>query len=334
MKNYVIIPTYKEAENLKELLPLLKSFNVIIVDDDSNDGTAKICREFKNVKLIVRKNQRGLASAVLTGIKSIKEKDSNVAVADADFEHDYSRIKDIFKLLQKNDFVECVKQGKRLFHRGIISLTAKHVLYTLVPESTWLKDPMSGFFGFKTGSVNLENLHPIGYKIMLEIFMNLKKNAKKTHLIYSYGYRKRGKSKLKYKVIIEFLQQVLRLNNYRILLFAAIGIFGIFFNELLLYLFYLKFPLLISLIYAISLSTVANFLMNHYITFKKRSGFVGSLIKFGFVTFIAGIINLVIAYYLAVIVLYLIANFIGIVVSFIFKYVLSENFIWKIKSRL
>jgi dolichol-phosphate mannosyltransferase len=333
MKNYVIIPTYKEAENLKELLPLLTRYNVIIVDDNSLDGTEKICRKYGNVKLIVRKDKRGLASAVMDGVKSIKAKDANVVVADADFEHDYGRIKDVFNLLDKNDFVECIKKGKRLWNRGVISTAAKRFLYALVPESMWLKDPMSGFFGFRTKSVNLDKIKPVGYKIMLEVFMNLKKGSAKTHLEYDYGYRKHGKSKLKFKVITEFIGQVLRLNNYRVLVFLAIGVFGIFLNEFLLYAFYLRFPLFFSLVYAIVISTLANFLMNHYITFRNRSNFIPSIIKFSVVTFFAGLINLGVAFYLSYVIMYLIANFIGIVLSFIFKYLLSENFIWSMPKK-
>ncbi|MCL5420804.1 MAG: glycosyltransferase, partial [Candidatus Parvarchaeota archaeon] len=96
MKNYVVIPTYKEAENLRELLPLLKDFNVIIVDDNSNDGTAQICGGFKNVKLIVRKNERGLASAVLSGVKTITDKQAKVVVMDADFQHDPKKLPEFF----------------------------------------------------------------------------------------------------------------------------------------------------------------------------------------------------------------------------------------------
>jgi dolichol-phosphate mannosyltransferase len=332
MKNYVIIPTYKEAENLRELLPLLTRYKVIIVDDNSRDGTREICKRYKNVKLIVRKNKRGLASAVMDGVLSIRDKNARVVVADADFEHDYSRINDVFNLLNKNDFVECVKVGKRLWDRSIISATARRLLYMLVPESTWLRDPMSGFFGFRTKSVNLVKVKPQGYKIMLEIFMNLKKGSKKTHMEYSYGYRKHGKSKLKFKVIMEFILQVLRLNNYRIFVFLAIGVAGIFLNELLLYLFYLRFPLLPSLVYAIVISTLVNFLMNHYITFRGRSRFVPTILKFSLVTFFAGVINLGIAFYLSFVILYLIANLIGIIISFLFKYIMSENFIWVKKN--
>jgi len=331
-KDYVIIPTYKEADNLKELLPLLKGYNVIIVDDNSNDGTIEICRGFKNVKLIVRENKRGLSSAVFDGIKSIKEDNANIVVADADFEHDYNSIDKIFKLLKNYDFVECVKIGRRSLKRGLISNMGKLALYTLVPETKWLKDPMSGFFGFRKQSVYLDKVKPIGYKIMLEIFMNLKKGSKKTHLYYRYGYRKYGKSKLSIKVIMEFLEQIMRLNNYRVLIFLSVGVFGIFLNEYLLYLFYSITTILYALIYAITISTVVNFLLNHFITFKSRSEIVGSFIKFVLVTTAGGIINLITAYYLSFIIMYLIANFVGILVAFIFKYSLAESYIWSIKN--
>ncbi|MEM3191931.1 MAG: glycosyltransferase [Candidatus Micrarchaeaceae archaeon] len=332
MGNYVIIPTYKESENLVELLPLLRKYNVIVVDDDSQDGTDRVCRRFKNVKLITRKNERGLASAVVVGIKSIREKDAAIVVADADFEHDYNRIKDVFDLLRENDFVECVKRGKRFWDRSIISESAKRLLYTLVPETKWLKDPMSGFFGFRLRSVDMEKVRPVGYKIMLEIYMNLKPKSKKTHIVYDYGYRRHGRSKLSCVVMLQFLEQVARLNRYRALIFTVIGAFGIFINEFLLYEFHIFMPLLNSLVYAIILSTLINFLMNHYITFSKRGKFAPSLVKFSAVTFVAGVINLIVAYYLAFIIMYLISNFIGIILSFIFKYALSENFVWNIKD--
>ena len=328
-KRYIIIPTYKEAENLRELLPILRKYNVIIVDDNSQDGTEEICRKFRNVKLIIREKKLGLASAVLTGIRSIREKDASVVVTDADFEHDYNSIGRMFDLLSRYDFVEGVKKGKRLPSRGLISRLGTVFVKTLVPESKWLKDPMSGFFGFRLKSVNVERIKPIGYKIMLEVFMNLKKGSKKTHFPYPYGYRKHGKSKLSLLVMLQFVWQVLRLNNYRLALFLSIGIFGIFFNEFLLYEFYFFMPLIYALVYAIVISTLVNFLMNHYITFKARSPFSSSLAKFIGVTAASGVINLVVAYSLSLFMLYLLANFVGILIAFLFKYVFSEGYVWR-----
>lgn len=333
MKKYVVIPVYKEAENLKDLLPLLRDFNVIIVDDDSKDGTEKICSNFKNVKLIVRKNQKGLASAVVSGISSIKEKNAEIVVADADFEHDYSRIKDVFKLLEKNDFVECVKSGKRLWNRGIISTGAKNLLYLLVPEAKWLQDPMSGFFGFRLASVDFKKVKPIGYKIMLEIFINLKKESKKKHLVYNYGYRKHGKSKLKINIIMEFLQQVLRLNKYRVLKFAFVGFIGLLVNEFIAFLFHPYIPIYIDFLISAEFGVISNFLLNHFFTFRRRTKAITAFPRYNFVALIGISIDVVIATLLSFRIEYLIANFIGIIVAFAFNYVLSEKFAWVVHEK-
>ena len=333
MKKYVVIPTYKEAENLKDLLPLLRNFSVIVVDDNSKDGTEKICRQFKNVKLIVRKNERGLASAVVFGVKSIKEKNAEIVVADADFEHDYSRIKDVFKLLDKNDFVECVKSGKRLWNRGIISSGAKNLLYSLVPKTRWLQDPMSGFFGFRLDSVDFKNVKPIGYKIMVEVFVNLKKGSRKEHLVYSYGYRKHGKSKLKINIIIEFLQQVLRLNDYRVLKFAFVGFIGLLVNELIAFLFHPYMPIYIDFLISAEFGVISNFLLNHIFTFKRRTKAITAFPKYNFVALVGIAIDVTIATLLSLRIEYLIANLIGIIAAFAFNYILSEKFAWAVHEQ-
>ena len=329
---YVVIPTFKEAGNLRVLLPLLRNYKVVIVDDNSDDGTVDICKGFRNVKLIVREDKRGLATAVADGVRSIKDKNAKVVVTDADFEHDYSKIPDFFKLLYKYDFVEGVKVGSRITGRGLVSESAKYLLRMMVPQTNWLEDPMSGFFAFRLNKVNLDGIKPIGYKIMLEIFMNLKRGSRKTHLKYRYGRRREGKSKLGLKVMLEFLVQIARLNQMRFLVFIVIGVAGIFINEGLLYLFYRITDLFLALVLAIVISTVINFLLNHYITFKARANVFNALIKFSVVTAAGGLINLFIAFYLSYIVMYLIANFIGICIAFVFKYFFSENFIWKTEN--
>ncbi|MGC8516735.1 MAG: glycosyltransferase [Candidatus Acidifodinimicrobium sp.] len=329
---YVVIPTFKEADNLKILLPLLRRYKVVIVDDNSNDGTVQVCRRFKNVRLIVRAGKMGLATAVMDGINSIKDRDAKIVVTDADFEHDYSRIPDFFRMLDDYDFVEGVKVGDRIFGRGFISNSGRYILRMMVPETAWLRDPMSGFFGFRLDKVDLSSVKPIGYKIMLDIFMNLKKGSRKAHLEYRYGRRERGRSKLSLKVMLEFLIQVARLNKMRFLIFLTIGVAGIFINEGLLYIFYQFMSLFLALVLAIVISTVINFLLNHYITFKARANMLYALIKFSIITAAGGLINLFIAFYLSYVIMYLVANFIGICAAFIFKYFFSENFIWKTES--
>ncbi len=332
MEEYVIIPTYKEEKNLRVLLPLLKRYRVIIVDDGSEDGTEKLCKSYKNVRLIERGGKKGLSSAVMDGVSSIRDGDAKIVVADADFEHDYSKIPAVMKKLSTYGFVECVKVGKRPLTRRLISDTARLITRTAIPETGILEDPMSGFFGFRKSAVNLKAVRPLGYKIMLELFMNLKHGTKTAHVRYKYGKRLYGSSKLGPAVMADFILQTLRLNNYRVAYFLAIGAAGVVINEGLLAAFYRLTSLEIALIIAIGLSTLINFILNHFITFKRRSGFARSLGKFSIVSLFTLAINYFVAYYLSMLMFYLTANFIGIMAALVAKYSLSETYVWKTRS--
>ncbi len=331
MKNYVIIPTYKEADNLKELLPLLTKYNVVIVDDDSADGTDNLCRKYKNVKLIVRKDKRGLSSAVADGILAVKEKSAKIVVMDADFQHDPSKLAEFFSKLDKSDFV----YGNRINlmsspYRKVMSKTATFISRTMIPQLNKIHDPMSGFFGFRLSSVNIKKIRPIGYKIMPEIAVNLKDNAKISRVNYRFGNRKFGKSKIRFKTILEFILQVLRLNDYRLLLFGMVGLSGVVVNEGIAFLLHPYLPLYAVFILSTETSIITNFLLNHKFTFKKRTRLTKALPRYNLIALTGLIINVSIALYLSLFIEYLLANFIGILIAFVFNYVLSERFAWGI----
>lgn len=331
MKNYVIIPTYKEADNLKELLPLITKYNVLIVDDDSADGTDNLCRKYKNVKLIVRKDKRGLSSAVADGILAVKEKSAKIVVMDADFQHDPSKLAEFFSKLDKSDFV----YGNRINlmsspYRKVMSKTATFISRTMIPQLNKIQDPMSGFFGFRLSSVNIKKIRPVGYKIMLEIAVNLKDNAKISRVNYRFGNRKFGKSKIRFKTILEFILQVLRLNDYRLLLFGMVGLSGVVVNEGIAFLLHPYLPLYAVFILSTETSIITNFLLNHKFTFKKRTRLTKALPRYNLIALTGLIINVSIALYLSLFIEYLLANFIGILIAFVFNYVLSERFAWGI----
>ena len=331
MKNYVIIPTYKEADNLKELLPLLTKYNVVIVDDDSADGTDNLCRKYKNIKLIVRKDKRGLSSAVADGILAVKEKSAKIVVMDADFQHDPSKLAEFFSKLDKSDFV----YGNRINlmsspYRKVMSKTATFISRTMIPQLNKIQDPMSGFFGFRLSSVNIKKIRPVGYKIMLEIAVNLKDNAKISRVNYRFGNRKFGKSKIRFKTILEFILQVLRLNDYRLLLFGMVGLSGVVVNEGIAFLLHPYLPLYAVFILSTETSIITNFLLNHKFTFKKRTRLTKALPRYNLIALTGLIINVSIALYLSLFIEYLLANFIGILIAFVFNYVLSERFAWGI----
>ena len=106
----VIIPTYNEKENVEEIIDRLEnalkkiSFEIIFVDDDSPDGTAKVIREQRKrksyVSLIHRLGRRGLAGAVIEGILSSKSE--ICAVIDCDLQHDETKLPEMYSLFEKN----------------------------------------------------------------------------------------------------------------------------------------------------------------------------------------------------------------------------------------
>ena len=333
MKNYVIIPTYKEAENLKELLPLLTRYNVIIVDDNSLDGTEKICRKYGNVKLIVRKDKRGLASAVMDGILSIKEKNAKVVIMDADFQHDPSKLPEFFGKLNKCDFVYGNRTDLTMApYRKIMSKTAAFIARTMISQLNKIEDPMSGFFGFRLSSAYIKKIRPVGYKIMLEIAVNLKDNAKIDMVNYKFGGRKFGKSKIRFKTLLEFVLQVLRLNNYRLLLFSLVGLSGVAVNEGIAFLLHPYLPLYTVFILSAETSIITNFLLNHNFTFKKRTRLTKALLRYNLVALTGLVINVSIALYLSLFIEYLLADFVGILIAFVFNYTLSERFAWALSK--
>lgn len=356
MSNYIIIPTYKEYENLSLLIPILKKFHykIVIVDDNSQDGTEELIKFMKgkiiykddnkiidgddNLILIERKNNRGLSLAILDGIKYIKSIDNKakIVVTDADFQHDYNIIPDIFNLLDKYDIVECVRRNKSSmgFSRKIISNFAEGLARILIPEIRKLKDPMTGFFGFKLDKVDINKIKPKGYKIFLDIYLNSTMNI--GYLYYDFGKRKYGKSKLTYKQIFEYILQLLSLQNYRVLKYILIGISGIFVNEGVAYLLhtYTSLPLWLIFVISVEISIYSNFILNSFITFKERLKYHNIIIlalKHNFYRILTLILNVVIATFLSFFMNYLIANLIAIFITFILNYITAEHFIWSIK---
>ena len=113
-KLLIIIPTYNERNNIKKiigkLLANLKNFNLLFIDDNSPDGTQKEIKNFmlKNnkIKLLTRKNKKGVGSAHKLGIKwGYKKKYLKIITMDCDGTHDPFYIKKILKKSNECDIV-------------------------------------------------------------------------------------------------------------------------------------------------------------------------------------------------------------------------------------
>ena len=235
----IVIPTYNEAENIIDLLESIKKnignsvlAEIIVVDDNSPDGTGKLVDSYikKNVsnnlngstlvsvRTIHRKQKEGLIQAVLQGIEfSFGE---HVLVMDADFSHPPETIPKIIEKLQKND--NCIIVASRYIKGSSIEgWTLKRRLLSLGANSIArlslnignIKDPMSGFFAFRKNSIKNIQFNTKGYKILLELLVKDRKN-KVIEIPYVFTDRKIGKSKMDYMTALHYLQSIWKLYRH------------------------------------------------------------------------------------------------------------------------
>ena len=216
----IIIPTYNEKENLprliKEIFFQLKkddiTTEVIVVDDNSPDGTGKVAEDLSKkypLKVINRPAKTGLATAVMDGIRATSSE--IIGVMDSDLSHDPSVIPKMLDAIvrQKNQLVvgsRYVKGGKIEnwpFLRKLISWVAIVIAFPF----TKIKDRTSGYFFFRREVIDGIDLNPTRFKIGLEIMV--KGNYKRWKEIpYVFRNRAEGKSKFDFNEIKNYLSQL------------------------------------------------------------------------------------------------------------------------------
>ena len=206
----IIVPVFEEALNIPMLVressqkldPNLPEWEVIMVDDNSQDGTAETCDRLQKqgfpLKLVVRKNQRGLATAVLEGFHRAQA--PIFVVMDGDLSHPPAAIPLLYQAIQ--DGAEFALGSRYIpggdtddqwtFYRYLNSKVASLLARPLIAVS----DPMSGFFALpRTLWQRCQRLSPVGYKIGLEIMVKCQPQTIKEVPIY-FRTRTRGESKL------------------------------------------------------------------------------------------------------------------------------------------
>jgi dolichol-phosphate mannosyltransferase len=223
MKVSIIIPTYNERENIEELIKRIfkisknLSLEVIVVDDNSQDGTAEIIKPLSKkykVKFLKRPKKLGLTSAILDGLKLAKG--NVIGVMDADFSHPPEKIPELIKATKDNGIVigsRYIKNGKvknRSIFRSAISWGA-----TIIAKLFFglkIKDPLSGFFFCKRKILEKTSINAVGFKILLNILVK-NRNKKIKEIPYISIERKKGKSKFDLQEIINYIRTVLVLRT-------------------------------------------------------------------------------------------------------------------------
>ena len=229
MKVYLVIATYNEKENisqlLKEILALaIPDLKIIVVDDNSPDGTAEIVRrDFidKPVQLIVRTTKRGYGSAHLAGFKEALSQGAKIIISmDADFSHQPSVILEMIKQIAAG--YEVVIGSRRVaggkvvgwgITRKLASQTAMTITRLILGIRT--KDVTTGFRAYQAAvlpQLNLETIKSNGYSFLEELIYRCeKKNLKIKEVPIIFNDRRLGKSKFSIKEIIKFFITIFKL---------------------------------------------------------------------------------------------------------------------------
>ena len=230
-KSIIIIPTYNESENIELIINKIisndDSNDVLVVDDNSPDGTSKLVENQKNIHnnrvfLIKRNKKSGLGSAYKAGFKwALENNYSYIFEMDADMSHDPDEIKNLKIQLIKNKYdvvvgsryIEGVSVVNWPLSRIFLSYAAN--LYVRIITGMPIKDATSGFVGYTKNalsSIELSEIKFNGYAFQIEMKFKLwKKNFKlKEHQII-FVNRKLGKSKMNQSIIFEAIFGVIKL---------------------------------------------------------------------------------------------------------------------------
>lgn len=226
----IIVPAFREALNIPILVKeiscaletVIPEWELIIVDDNSKDGIISVCESLREkgfpLKLVVRKNKRGLATAVLEGFKEAKAQ--VFVVMDADLSHQPATIPLLYQAIQNGaDFAIGSRylsgggtDDKWTVSRYLNSKIASLLAMPLIAVS----DPMSGFFSLpRTLLARCKPLLPVGYKIGLEIIVKCKPQNL-IEIPIHFRTRKLGKSKLTIKQQLLYLYHLCSLYRFKL----------------------------------------------------------------------------------------------------------------------
>lgn len=230
MKGLVILPTYNEAENIKKVLDSLMNYeniHVLVVDDNSQDGTSEIVKtypEFDNkVFLIQRPYKMGLGTAYVTGFKWGIEKNYDIFFEmDADLSHDP---KDIPRFIEKLKEGYDVVIGSRYINNtiSVVGWDFKRLLIskfgnwyaTTILGLKQFSDITSGYRVYKKEcleKIDLNKIKSNGYAFQIEMVYKLyKKGCKITEIPIIFYERNGGSSKMSRKIALEAAIMVWRL---------------------------------------------------------------------------------------------------------------------------
>lgn len=227
-KSLVIIPTYNELENIPKLIPIVlaqdERIHLLIVDDNSPDGTAKFVEEEmesnERIHILKREKKLGLGTAYIAGFKYALENEYDfVFEMDADFSHDPKELRNFLIAIRENDLVLGSRyiNGVRVLNwpmaRLLLSFFAS--VYTRIITGMPIKDATGGFKCFRRNvleSIDLSKVKSNGYSFQIEMtFKAYAKGFKIKEIPIVFVDRVKGKSKMSKKIVREAVMMVWKL---------------------------------------------------------------------------------------------------------------------------
>ena len=239
----IVIPTYNESGNILRLiseieknLPKTEFTEIVIVDDNSPDGTGKLVDDYihqqnretgyddlankKNyrVKIVHRTGKNGLIAAILDGVKQSCGR--NVLIMDADFSHPPTAVPKMMRELKMNP--DSIIIGSRYVEGGsVVGWPARRKIISLGASTLArfglnvrrVNDPMSGFFALPRELIENISITTKGYKILLEILVK-NKHIPAKEIPYTFTDRQSGKSKMDHSVVMNYAQAIWQLYRH------------------------------------------------------------------------------------------------------------------------
>jgi dolichol-phosphate mannosyltransferase len=221
----IIIPTFNEEGNIGGMVSRLKALypeaRIIVADDGSRDRTQAVVTQLglEGVRVLDRSKSasKGLTAAVVDAASLVKT--GKLVVIDADFQHPPEKVGEIAGALEKYDIVVGTRAGtpgwplsRRLISKGGTLLARLRLWVSRAPN---VSDPMSGFFGARTGLFNKaakarrKSFVDGGFKVLFDFVKHLPKTTKVGIVVYKFGLRSAGVSKIGKKHILLLLRSIL-----------------------------------------------------------------------------------------------------------------------------
>lgn len=352
----VIVPTRNEAGNIVCLLDRLDSalrnvrWEVIFVDDWSNDGTAEIvaslARTRPGVRLLRRFGRRGLSSAVIEGMLSTTA--PFVAVIDGDLQHDEAILPLLLRAIADGRYDIAI--GTRYavggstgnWSKGRVWISGLATTISRKLTRVAVTDPMSGIFALPQSRVVAlaPRLSNIGFKLLLDILLSSSEPLRAKEVPYRFRTRNAGTSKLDTAVTVDFLLLLLdklvgRWLPPRFILFAAVGGSGLVVHLGALWMLLgTGLPFKSAQAIAVAAAIGHNFLVNNQLTFRDRRlrgmAMVRGLLSFYLVCGLGAIANVGVgAFVYAAHEPWWLAGIAGAIIGSLWNYATSSLLTWR-----